>query len=636
MYYFLPRRLPDGLETLTELALDLRWTWSHASDALWRKLDPELWERTRSPWAILQNTSQENLEALATDAALRAELKRVVEERAQYLNEPGWCAHAYPDLGLKTIAYFSMEFGLSEALPIYAGGLGILAGDYLKMASDLGVPVVGIGILYQEGYFRQMVDAGGRQLEAYPYNDPTNLPIQPVIGREGAWLRIKLKLPGRDLHLRIWQAIVGRAKLYLLDSNDLLNGAGDRGITAKLYGGGSELRLLQEMVLGMGGWAMLGELGYQPEICHLNEGHAAFAVLQRAREYMKQTGASFWDAWRATRAGNIFTTHTPVPAGFDVYSPHLIRQYFSDRLAEFNISARELLGLGRRNPLDDDEPFNMAYLALRGSLRANAVSQLHGQVSRRLFRDLYPGWPEWEVPIRHITNGVHVSSWDSSWADQLWSTACGKRRWLGTAHQLADAINAVDDETLWRLAAQQRRDLIKYTRARLAWQFSQRAVAPEKLAAIAQMLDPNVLTLGFARRFVDYKRPNLLLHDVQRLVHLLLNPRQPVQIIIAGKAHPEDEEGRQLVHAWLQFVNQPQVRARGIPGRLRHRTCTAIGAGSRPLDQHPAPALGGVRYQRHEGVGQRRTQPVHARWVVGGSLCARGWMGDQRCTGKAD
>ena len=564
MYYFLPRALPEGLEALTELALDLRWTWSHASDALWRKLNPELWERTRSPWAILQNTSQQSLEALAGNPVFQEELKRVFEERQRYLSEPGWCAQAYRDLGIKTVAYFSMEFGLSEAFPLYAGGLGILAGDYLKTASDLGVPVVGVGLLYQEGYFRQMLDASGRQREAYPYNDPTSLPNQPVIGPAGAWLRIALELPGRTLYLRVWQASVGRVRLYLLDSNDLLNGPGDRGITAKLYGGGAEMRLMQEIVLGIGGWAMLDKLGIEADVCHLNEGHAALAVVERARQFMKRTGVSFWEAWWATRAGNVFTTHTPVAAGFDVFSPDAIQQYFRNYVAELDTPLRDFLALGRKNHLDDEEPFNMAYLALRGCAMANGVSRLHGEVSRHLFHELYSGWPEWEVPISCVTNGIHVPSWDSPWADRLWNSACGKDRWLGTVENLTEAIRAIDDETLWRFAAEERRDLVHYAREHLAWQLGQRGESPERVREAAQVLDPNILTLGFARRFAEYKRPNLLLHDPQRLARLLLNPGYPVQIIIAGKAHPEDEEGKRLVQAWFNFVNRPEVRARAV------------------------------------------------------------------------
>ncbi|MGE5129231.1 MAG: alpha-glucan family phosphorylase [Sphingomonadaceae bacterium] len=564
MHHFLPRALPEGLEALTELALDVRWTWSHAGDALWRNLGPQVWELTRNPWAILQNVPQARLEALAKDPEFLEALRRAVDDRARYQSEPGWYARERPDASVRTVAYFSMEFGLSEAFPLYAGGLGILAGDYLKTASDLDVPAIGVGLLYQEGYFRQLIGADGRQQEAYPYNNPTDLPIQPVMDREGVWLRVGLTLPGRTLHLRVWQANVGRVRLYLLDSNDLLNGPADRGVTAKLYGGGIEMRLMQEMALGIGGWAMLRALGVEADVCHLNEGHAAFAVLERAREFMETNRLSFREAWWATRAGNVFTSHTPVAAGFDLFPDAMMRKYFGTYAAELGISMADLLALGRENTGDDEEPFNMAYLALRGCSAVNAVSRLHAQVSRRLFRALYPGWPEGEIPVGHVTNGVHVPSWDSPWADRLWTRVCGKGRWLGATGRLTAAVQAIGDDELWVLAAEERRALVRYARERLAWQLSQRGASADAVADASRAFDPNILTVGFARRFAEYKRPNLLLHDPERLARLLLDGQRPVQIIVAGKAHPDDEQGKRLVHEWLEFVNRPDVRARAV------------------------------------------------------------------------
>jgi glycogen phosphorylase len=564
VFAFLPRALPERLSALTELALNLRWTWSHALDALWWTIDPELWERTSNPWVILQNVSQQRLDQLGHDRAFSRELEQAIEDHRRYHSGAGWYAQQQAPDGPTTIAYFSMEFGLSEAFPLYAGGLGVLAGDYLKTASDLGVPVLGVGLLYQEGYFRQSIDAGGVQREAYPYNDPTSLPIQPVISGDGAWLRVGLELPGRTLYLRVWLAIVGRARLYLLDSNDLRNGPADRGITTKLYDSGSETRLLQEVVLGIGGWAMLEALGIEVDVCHLNEGHAALLVLERARRFMRSTGTSFREALWATRAGNVFTTHTPVAASFDLFSPSLIYKYSRGYLEDFAITLRDFLALGRRDPLDDDEPFNMTYLALRGCAQSNAVSRLHGEVSRHLFRDLYPRWPRDEIPVRHITNGVHVPSWDSVWSDRHWTSACGKDRWLGSVEAHTAAIAACDDEVLWALAAEQRRDLVHYARDRLAWQLRQRGESLQKIAEAAQVLDPNILTLGLARRFAEYKRPNLLLHDAQRLVGLLCNERQPVQLIVAGKAHPDDEQGKWLIHDWFEFSHRAKVRRRVV------------------------------------------------------------------------
>ena len=560
MYAFLPRKLPKQLHDLTELALNLRWTWNHALDELWKAIDPLLWARTHNPWLILQNTAPQRLKALCQDAAFSQTLARAIDEHRRYLDEPGWYAGQRPLNDGAQVAYFSMEFGLSEALALYAGGLGVLAGDYLKTASDMGVPILGVGLLYQEGYFRQSIDAAGRQQEAYPHNDPTSLPIQPAFGRDGAWLKVALPLPGRTLHLRVWQVIVGRTRLYLLDSNDLLNGAADRGITSKLYAGGSEMRLLQEVVLGIGGWATLEALGIRVDVCHLNEGHAALLVLERARRFMHKTGVSFQQAWWATRAGNVFTTHTPVAAGFDVFPAALVLKYARGYLDDCQLLSQELLALGRRDPTDDDEPFNMAFLALRGCAQSNAVSRLHGEVSRRLFTDLYPRWPYEEVPVGYVTNGVHVPSWDSAWSDHLWTRSCGKERWLGTVETLADTVADTDDKALWAMAAEQRHDLVNYARQRLAGQLSQRDESPQQVEEAARVLDPNCLTLGFARRFTDYKRPNLLLHDVERLKRLLTHEQHPVQLIIAGKAHPADEQGKQLIQAWMDFVHLPGLR----------------------------------------------------------------------------
>jgi len=530
-------------------------------------VDPEAWERTRNPWTILQDVSRERLEQLAGEDRFREELEKLVAIRQGYQGEVGWYGEAHAKSALKRVAYFSMEFGLGEALPLYAGGLGILAGDYLKTASDLGVPAVGVGLLYQVGYFRQMLDANGRQQEVYPHNEPASLPIQPVQASTGGRLHVSLALPGRTIRLRVWRARVGRTALYLLDSNDPLNSPVDRGITSELYGGGSEVRLMQEVVLGIGGWRTLEAMGLEIDVCHLNEGHAAFVLLERARRFMQQHQVSFREAVWATRAGNVFTTHTPVAAGFDTYPPEFIDKYFpcfGDYVAQLGVSREELLGLGRENPADASEPFNMAYLAMRGCMTANGVSRLHGAVSRRIFTSVYPRWPQDEVPVGHITNGVHVPSWDSRWADTVWTEACGQRRWLNPIEPLADAVQCVSDEAIWAFRGEARRDLVRYARECLARQLGQRGAAPAAIAQAQRVLDPNALTLGFARRFAGYKRPTLLLHDRARLVGLLTSAERPVQIIVAGKAHPQDEEGKQLVQGWADFVRQPAVRARAV------------------------------------------------------------------------
>ena len=414
-----------------------------------------------------------------------AELKRLARTRRAYLDTPGWFSSAHGAAALSGVAYFSMEFGLGEGLPLYAGGLGILAGDFLKTASDLGIPVIGVGLLYQEGYFRQIIDAAGVQHEAYPFNDPGSMPIQPAQGPDGAWLRIPLDLPGRTVSLRVWQALVGRVRLYLLDANDPLNSPADRGITGKLYDAGSEIRILQEIVLGVAGWRAVEALAPEVEICHLNEGHAAFAVLERARAYMRRSGLSFWEALWATRAGNLFTTHTPVEAGFDRFPAELLAKYaryLEGFLAEAGIGLDELLTLGRVGPDDSSEPFNMAYLAMRGSMLSFGVSRLHGRVSRHIFQPLFPHWPEVEVPVGHVTNGVHVPSWDSPHADHLWTAACGKERWRGVPDALPDLIASLSDEELWVMAGEERQTLIQQVRARLARQLGSRGYPPEIVA----------------------------------------------------------------------------------------------------------------------------------------------------------
>ena len=418
---YLPRTLPIELEILAEFALDLRWTWSHAGDALWETIAPEIWEKTQNPWMLLQNVRKERLEALVEDQSFLSKLETLKQERIEYYRQDGWLQNEYPDSQLGTITYFSMEYGLGEALPIYAGGLGILAGDLLKSASDLNLPLVGVGLLYQQGYFRQLIDAQGAQQAFYPYNEPAGLPIRRALDKQGNHLMVVLDLPGRELFLRVWEAQVGRVSLYLLDSNDLMNNPVDQAITAELYGGGKEMRLLQEIVLGIGGWRLLEALEIKPEICHLNEGHAAFVALERIRAYQRKYQRSFEEALWATRAGNVFTTHTPVSAGFDRFSSELMQQYLSEMIQTLGIPFQQFLALGQSTAEQADEPFNMTYFALRTCAAANGVSRLHGQVSQGLFHQLYPQWPIAEVPVAYVTNGVHVPTWDSSFADALWT-----------------------------------------------------------------------------------------------------------------------------------------------------------------------------------------------------------------------
>jgi glycogen phosphorylase len=559
--------LPEEIAALRELALDLRWTWSHEADALWEHVDERLWHRTKNPWTVLQSATAQRLQRLAADEGFRKKLAEFVEARQHYFQQPGWFATRHGASALKGVAYFSMEFGLGAALPLYAGGLGVLAGDYMKTASDLGAPVIGIGLLYQEGYFRQIVDGEGVQQELYPYNEPAGLPIAPVILDEGGWLRVPIEFPGRVVQLRVWKAMVGSVTLYLLDSNDPLNSPVDRGITAKLYGGGSEIRLMQEIALGIGGWRAVEALHPEIEICHINEGHAAFAIVERARRLAIKAGLNFWEAFWATRAGNVFTTHTPVAAGFDAFPANLLRKYLpyvEGELARRGVTLDEMIGLGRIDPLDADEPFNMAYLAQRGSAMTLGVSRLHGEFSRRIFQPLFPRWPNCEVPVGHVTNGVHIPTWDSPQADELWTEVCGKQRWREMPDDLAERMAAIPDEKLWAMRGQGRQRLVQVVRAHLATQLRERGFELGMVREADAVLDPNVLTVGFARRFTEYKRPNLLLRDPARLERLLLNERRPVQIVVAGKAHPADAEGKAMIRAWINLARLPRFRRRVV------------------------------------------------------------------------
>ncbi len=555
----------EGFDSLAELALDLRWSWNHATDEVWRQLDLALWEHTQNPWVVLQTVSKDKLRNVLADPIFRKQVDDLLRVKHEAAETPAWFQQNHPQSPLKCVAYFSMEYMLSEALPIYSGGLGNVAGDQLKAASDLGVPVVGVGLLYQQGYFRQVIGKDGAQQALYPYNDPGQLPITPVRQANGEWLRLEIALPGYSVWLRAWQVQVGRVKLYLLDSNDAANFSAHRGITSELYGGGPELRLAQEMLLGIGGWRLLAALGIQPEVCHLNEGHAAFAVLERARSFMQANAQPFEVALAATRAGNLFTTHTAVAAGFDRFTPELIGQYLGGYAEKkLGISLHDLLALGRENPNDAAESFNMAYLAIRGSGSVNGVSRLHGQVSRQLFAPLFPHWPVDEVPIGHVTNGVHMPTWDSAAADELWTKACGKDRWLGKSEKLEQDIRKVSDDTLWQFRLATSKSLVEYARDRLARHYAAAGASSETVEEAKHLFDPNALTLGFARRFATYKRPNLLLHDPERLLRLLSNPQRPVQLIIAGKAHPADLAGQALIQKWIQFIRRPEVRPHAI------------------------------------------------------------------------
>lgn len=555
----------DGYPELKDLALNLLWSWNHYGDKVWQELDPALWDLTHNPWVILQTISREKLVNKLSDTKFRKFIDSLTEANKLKTEGPAWFQETYPKAPLSCVAYFCMEYMLSEALPIYSGGLGNVAGDQLKTASDLGVPVIAIGLLYQQGYFRQLIDKEGAQQAFYPFNDPGQLPITPLRKPNGEWLRLEIALPGWSVWLRAWEVKVGRARLYLLDSNDAANFPPHRGITSELYGGGSDLRLKQELVLGVGGYRLLDALGIHPEVCHLNECHAAFVVIERARKFMDQAKVSFKEALAATRVGNHFTTHTAVSAGFDYFSPSMMEQYCGKYAQEqLGIPFKEFLALGRQNPDDPNEYFNMANLAIRGSGAVNGVSKLHGQVSRHLFAPLFSGLKEDEVPIGYVTNGVHMPSWDSARSDDLWTEACGKGRWEDGQVNLEKEIKAVPDDKIWDMRNTGRKALVDFTRDRTTRLLSAMGASKEDIERAKTLLDPNALVLGFARRFATYKRPDMILHDPDRLLRILNNKERPVQLIIAGKAHPADQLGKDLIQKWIQFIRRPEARAHSV------------------------------------------------------------------------
>ncbi|WP_319922346.1 alpha-glucan family phosphorylase [Marinobacter sp. Arc7-DN-1] len=465
------------------------------------------------------------------------------------------------------IAYFCMEYGISESLPLYSGGLGVLAGDYLKAASDLGLPVTAVGLLFQQGYFRQAISTDGEQMEFYPYNDPTMLPVSPLRDEDDQWVRVVVPFPGRNVRLRAWKAQVGRCELLLLDSNDPRNEPGDRGITSELYTGDPEKRLQQEMVLGIGGWRLLRQLGRQPGLCHLNEGHCALALIERAFGWQEDHQSDFQTARTATRATNLFTTHTSVAAGFDHFSGSLLRLYLAPWLEGRDLNADQLLELGSERAMTGadsaDQRLNMALLALNMSGRINGVSRIHQKVSQTLFQPFFRRWPIEDIPADFVTNGVHTPSWDSPESDAIWTRACGQDRWCRPL-PMSCPMTAITDEELWEMRRLQRNRLIGYLRRRLSSQHCEQNPANNHAAACGLLLDHETLTLGFARRFTEYKRPDLLLKDQERLLRLLASRDRPLQIVLAGKAHPYDHRGKEIIRRWKAFSRRPDVEGKVV------------------------------------------------------------------------
>jgi len=557
--------LPPPLAALEEVALNLRWSWDHETLSLFRRLDPELWEATgHNPVLMLGRMDQRRLEALAADEALLAHLERVKRDLDAYLTGNGtWYRKLFGATEKPLVAYFSMEFGLTECLPNYSGGLGMLAGDHLKSASELGIPLVGVGLLYQKGYFRQYLSPEGWQQERYPVNDFSTMPLAPFREADGTPVFVSLPLAGRTVAVKLWRVVVGRVTLLLLDTNVPDNPPDLCDITDELYGGDLETRIRQELVLGIGGMRALDRLGLRAQVYHMNEGHSAFVSVERIRRLMAEEGLSRREAWEIVHATTVFTTHTSVPAGIDVFPADLVERYLGPYLDEIGGDRQAILDLGRLHPGRREEGLNMAVTAIRFAGLTNAVSALHGHVSRAMWRDVWPGVPEAELPITHITNGVHPGSWISDEMRRLYDRYLGPR-WAEEPGDTSvwQLVQEIPGEELWRTHERRRERLVAFARKRLLSQLRARGAGMAALARAEEVLDPEALTIGFARRFATYKRATLLLRDLERLARILNDPQRPVQVIFAGKAHPRDDAGKALIRDIVQCAARAEFRRR--------------------------------------------------------------------------
>ncbi len=554
--------LPARLQSLNRLAYNLWWCWHSDAAALFRRINPDLFTALdHSPVRLLTSTAQERFEELARDSGFLAELDRVAAHLDSYMTAPTYFQQTYPTQQELRVAYFSMEFGIHESVPVYSGGLGVLAGDHLKSASDLGLPLVGVSLMFREGYFRQYLNSEGWQQERYPENDFFNLPLIAETDAAGAPILVSAPLPGREVKLRIWRIQVGRVPLYLLDANIPENSAADRDITSQLYGGDTNTRIQQEIVLGIGGFRALRAIGVHPTVCHMNEGHAAFVTLERIRVLIHEQKLDFASAAEAVKAGTCFTTHTPVPAGNDAFPPQMVEQYLGEYLGQLGIDRQTLYTLGRQHPADGGEPFGMTVLAIKLANTSNGVSRLHGQVSRKMWNDIWGGLPSAEVPIGSITNGVHTQSWVAPEVEDIFDRYVGVQ-WESRPADFAvwKKVEAVPDAELWRTHSRCRQKLVDFARERLQAQLARRGAPPHEVRAAAEVLDPDALTIGFARRFATYKRGDLVFRDHERLVRILSDEKRPVQFVFSGKAHPKDNGGKELISRVVQQARRPEFR----------------------------------------------------------------------------
>jgi starch phosphorylase len=557
-------RIPEKLRPLQVMARNIWWSWNRNAVSLFRRVDTKLWESVgHNPVALLGALHPSRLRALEDDDAFVAHMNEVYEEFLEYTGRQSWFDRVYSGGMELRVAYFSAEFGIHESLPFYSGGLGGLSGDHIKSAADLGLPLVGVGLAYQQGYYRQYLNTDGWQQERYPDNDFYNMPLTLLRDSRGDDLSVEVAFLGRTVRARVWKLEVGRVVLYLLDANIPDNDSVDREITSRLYGGDLHMRIRQEILLGIGGVRALRRLGQEPTVCHMNEGHSAFLGLERIRNIMEEHGVSFAEAREAITASNVFTTHTPVPAGNDRFPADMVREYFRDYVKPLGISLETLVGLGRENPEDPREEFCMTVLALHLAAHYNGVSKLHGEISRRMWRRLWPGIPEKEIPIGHVTNGVHTHSWLSDEYARLFERQLGPR-WLEDYddRDLWRRVGEIPDNELWRAKERLRDRLVSFVRERLKRQLTRQGSPRARIIEAEGVLDPEVLTIGFARRFATYKRAYLVLKNVERLKKILLDRDRPVQLVMAGKAHPHDHPGKEIIRQIAQL-------SRG--GEFQHR-----------------------------------------------------------------
>jgi glycogen phosphorylase len=557
----LDRFIAPAQERLWALARNLWWSWDHDSTSLFHELDPiRWWQLNQNPISLLGEIPFAGIERRAREMVLHSRINYAYRRQREYLEaDRTWGARHAGVLRTRPVAYFSAEFGLHESMPIYSGGLGVLAGDHIKSASDLGIPLIGVGLFYGQGYFRQRLDRNGWQREEYFPTDINQLPMEPAIGRNGEPATVKIETLSGAIRVKIWRIKVGRCDLFLLDSNVEGNAPEDRELTSRLYGGDGRTRIRQELLLGVGGLRALRALGVTPGVLHLNEGHSGFAILEAIRHRMHDEGLNFDRA--ATRVARevVFTTHTPVPAGHDRFSADLIEEHLGPLGDSLGLSRQKLIELGRENPEDPAEEFCMTVLGLRFARRANAVSGLHGEVSRSMWKGLYPGKQEDEVPIGHITNGVHVPSWLAPQMFRVYDRHLGSG-WQerGGTPSLWDAIESIDDAELWETHLSLKSRLLEFVRLRVVEQAERRAEPPEVLQRLSRVLSPDALTIGFARRFATYKRANLILADMERLASMLNDAKRPVQFVFAGKAHPRDDPGKRLLQQIAEIMRNAQ------------------------------------------------------------------------------